>query len=49
MLVADSNSKEYCAAGVKEVLEELARGEGENGALARGLLVCYTVQQNHVD
>ena len=37
------------SAGVKDVLEELGKEEGENSALAHGLLVCYTVQQDHVD
>jgi hypothetical protein len=36
-------------AGLKDVLEELAADERCDDSLARSLLVCYTVQQNHVD
>lgn len=36
-------------AGVKDILEELAANERDEGNLARSLLVCYTVQKNHVD
>ena len=47
--LCESINNGFSLAGVKDVLEELGKEEGGNGVLARQLLVCYTVQLNHVE